>query len=264
MIHKLYEVDPMVCPRCGGPMKVIAFLTDYAVVDRIINHLKLRHAPQQPLQKTGPIWYKDNGWSGRGGCSFFSYREERGGKSELQRAGWSLTATPGDRWKVPQKTHRRFLYLLRAGLRVQNGTAWDIQTVDLGRYTSYECSIALDSADRPHISYYDGYNKDLNYATVGAGYSMSSGSWTGAGCGADGWYIGDFDGDGGDDNFRYLAGTSGADVLLRTWAAESAAAGMESLGSAELDADMVLDLYGVRQTELSFQEEIALLTPSGS
>jgi len=29
----------MVCPQCGGEMKVIAFLTDYAVVDRIIDHL---------------------------------------------------------------------------------------------------------------------------------------------------------------------------------------------------------------------------------
>lgn len=32
-------IDPMVCPQCGGTMKIIAFLTDYAVVDRIINHL---------------------------------------------------------------------------------------------------------------------------------------------------------------------------------------------------------------------------------
>jgi hypothetical protein len=29
----------MVCPRCGGTMKVIAFITDYAVVNRIIGHL---------------------------------------------------------------------------------------------------------------------------------------------------------------------------------------------------------------------------------
>ncbi len=35
MVCKVYEVDPMVCPQCGGNMKVIAFLTDYAVVDRI-------------------------------------------------------------------------------------------------------------------------------------------------------------------------------------------------------------------------------------
>jgi hypothetical protein len=35
MIRKVYEVDPMVCPKCGGQMKVVAFITDYAAVDRI-------------------------------------------------------------------------------------------------------------------------------------------------------------------------------------------------------------------------------------
>jgi hypothetical protein len=39
MIRKVYEVDPMLCPECGGRMRFIAFLTDYSVVDRIINHL---------------------------------------------------------------------------------------------------------------------------------------------------------------------------------------------------------------------------------
>jgi len=48
MIRKVYEVDPMVCPQCGGTMKVIAFLTDYPVVDRIINHLKLTFVAERP------------------------------------------------------------------------------------------------------------------------------------------------------------------------------------------------------------------------
>jgi transposase len=48
MIRKVYEVDPMVCPKCGGTMKVIAFLTDYAVVDRIIDHLKLSFVAEKP------------------------------------------------------------------------------------------------------------------------------------------------------------------------------------------------------------------------
>ena len=48
MIRKVYEVDPLVCPQCGGRMKVIAFLTDYAVVDRIINHLKLTFVAERP------------------------------------------------------------------------------------------------------------------------------------------------------------------------------------------------------------------------
>jgi hypothetical protein len=48
MIRKVYEVDPMVCPKCGGTMKVISFLTDYAVVDRIVNHLKLTFVAERP------------------------------------------------------------------------------------------------------------------------------------------------------------------------------------------------------------------------
>ena len=48
MIRKVYEVDPMVCPHCGGKMRVIAFLTDYAVVDRIIGHLKLSFVADKP------------------------------------------------------------------------------------------------------------------------------------------------------------------------------------------------------------------------
>jgi hypothetical protein len=48
MIRKVYEVDPMLCPKCGGRMKVVAFLTDFTVVDRIINHLKLTFVADKP------------------------------------------------------------------------------------------------------------------------------------------------------------------------------------------------------------------------
>lgn len=48
MIRKVFEVDPMVCPKCGGKMRVIAFLTDFSVVDRIINHLKLTFVAERP------------------------------------------------------------------------------------------------------------------------------------------------------------------------------------------------------------------------
>jgi hypothetical protein len=42
------EVDPMVYPHCGGKMCVIAFLTDYAVVTRIIDRLKLTFVAERP------------------------------------------------------------------------------------------------------------------------------------------------------------------------------------------------------------------------
>jgi hypothetical protein len=48
MIRMVYEVDPLICPRCGGRMKVVAFLTEHAVVDRIIRHLELTFAAEKP------------------------------------------------------------------------------------------------------------------------------------------------------------------------------------------------------------------------
>lgn len=47
-VLQVYEVDPLLCPQYGGKMKIIAFLTDYAVVDRIINHLKLTFVAERP------------------------------------------------------------------------------------------------------------------------------------------------------------------------------------------------------------------------
>ena len=38
----------MVCPECGGTMRVIAFLTEYTVVDRIIDHLNLTFVADRP------------------------------------------------------------------------------------------------------------------------------------------------------------------------------------------------------------------------
>jgi hypothetical protein len=48
MIRKVYEVDPMKCPKCGNWMKIFAFLTQYSVVDRIIDHLKLSFVAEKP------------------------------------------------------------------------------------------------------------------------------------------------------------------------------------------------------------------------
>jgi hypothetical protein len=38
----------MLCPKCGGTMKIVAFLTEHAVVDGIIEHLKLRFIAEKP------------------------------------------------------------------------------------------------------------------------------------------------------------------------------------------------------------------------
>ena len=39
LIKRVYEVDPLVCPTCGGEMRIIAFIIDHDVVDAILRHL---------------------------------------------------------------------------------------------------------------------------------------------------------------------------------------------------------------------------------
>jgi hypothetical protein len=52
LIHKVYEVDPLECPLCKGPMRVIALNDDAAVIRKILTHLGL-WAPQTAAGK-GP------------------------------------------------------------------------------------------------------------------------------------------------------------------------------------------------------------------
>lgn len=70
LIKKIYEIDPLVCPDCGGHMKIISFIQDSQVIDEILNHLGLIdervHSPPQkavstevtyePFYDDLPIW----------------------------------------------------------------------------------------------------------------------------------------------------------------------------------------------------------------
>ena len=35
LIKRVYEVDPLVCARCGSPMRIVAFITDHAEALRL-------------------------------------------------------------------------------------------------------------------------------------------------------------------------------------------------------------------------------------
>jgi hypothetical protein len=48
MIRKVYEVDPLLCPTCGGQMKIISFIEDPKSIDKIIAHLKLTFQAERP------------------------------------------------------------------------------------------------------------------------------------------------------------------------------------------------------------------------
>ena len=68
LIRKVYEADPLECPKCKGPMRVIALINDPHVVRRILEHLGCwapepaerdppAQAPEWPANAVIPLTY---------------------------------------------------------------------------------------------------------------------------------------------------------------------------------------------------------------
>lgn len=54
LIKKVYEADPLVCPRCSGPLKIISLIGDGPVIEKILRHLKLWDRPERPPPSPPP------------------------------------------------------------------------------------------------------------------------------------------------------------------------------------------------------------------
>ena len=48
LIQKIYNVDPLLCPKCQGSMKIISFIEDEEVISKILKHLGLWEVKQRP------------------------------------------------------------------------------------------------------------------------------------------------------------------------------------------------------------------------
>jgi hypothetical protein len=48
LIQKIYEVDPLVCPKCFGAMHIIAFIEEPDVMKKILKHLGLWDIKRKP------------------------------------------------------------------------------------------------------------------------------------------------------------------------------------------------------------------------
>jgi hypothetical protein len=44
LLQQIFEVDPLACPTCRGPMRIIACITQASVIDQILAHLRPRAA----------------------------------------------------------------------------------------------------------------------------------------------------------------------------------------------------------------------------
>jgi len=52
-IKKIWEVDPLECPKCGGKMKIISFITEASVIRQILEHLNLW---EEKVSRDPPEW----------------------------------------------------------------------------------------------------------------------------------------------------------------------------------------------------------------
>ena len=60
LIRKVFEADPLECPKCKGPMRVIALIDDPGVVRRILEELGLEVATPDDARRILKLKGKNN------------------------------------------------------------------------------------------------------------------------------------------------------------------------------------------------------------
>ena len=53
LIARIYEAFPLLCPMCGGQMRIIAFITHSAEIRHILNHIGVESAPRTSPRHAG-------------------------------------------------------------------------------------------------------------------------------------------------------------------------------------------------------------------
>ena len=57
LMARIYEVFPLVCPICGGQMRIIAFITHSADIRHILEHIGVETEPSRITPARGPpLW----------------------------------------------------------------------------------------------------------------------------------------------------------------------------------------------------------------
>jgi len=51
LIQKIYEVDPLTCPKCQGSMKIISFIEREEIIEKILKHLDFWEVKTRPPPK---------------------------------------------------------------------------------------------------------------------------------------------------------------------------------------------------------------------
>ena len=55
LIRRVYEVDPLLCERCGGQLRVIGFITEPRIIGKVLEHLEKRDRHSRAPPPAQPV-----------------------------------------------------------------------------------------------------------------------------------------------------------------------------------------------------------------
>ncbi len=88
LIARIYEVFPLLCPICGGQMRIIAFITHSAEIRHILDHIGVQSEPPNIAPARGPpLWEADAQW----------------GEGDQALPDWVLQVQPVPDYEVDQR-----------------------------------------------------------------------------------------------------------------------------------------------------------------
>jgi hypothetical protein len=90
LIARIYEVFPLLCPKCGGQMRLIAFITEGAQIRKILDHIGVDSEPPHISPARGPPLWDD--------CDAQMYDG-----AQIEPADWDLAAQPAPDFEVDQR-----------------------------------------------------------------------------------------------------------------------------------------------------------------
>ena len=93
LIARIYEVFPLLCPLCGGQMRIIAFITHSADIRHILEHIGVESEPPHIAPARGPpLWNECDAQAGEG--------------SQIA-PDWDIAAQPAPDYEVDQRVNQR-------------------------------------------------------------------------------------------------------------------------------------------------------------
>ena len=90
LIARIYEVCPLLCPLCGGQVRLIAFITEGTQIRKILDHIGVDAEPPHIAPARGPPLWAD--------CD-----AQMGDGAQIEPADWDLAAQPAPDFEVDQR-----------------------------------------------------------------------------------------------------------------------------------------------------------------